>query len=202
MDYAIEERIGDPDLFTGRKEELEFFLKWINDIKKRKSQSTAILARRKMGKTALMERLFNITFYKDDGVIPFYYEIKEREVWIVDFCIDFCLTFVYQYIAFKTRKTRYLKLFDRSSLKKAREVAESEGLDVLVELIDSVENAVRQDYVDILWETVRQAPKSIAYAEGEFIVQMIDEFQFLNAMVYWDKKKVKVSGRKTWPGDI
>ncbi len=70
MDYALEERIGNTDLFTGRKEELTFYLKWINDIKERKSQSTAMLARRKMGKTALMERLFNITFYKNDGVIP------------------------------------------------------------------------------------------------------------------------------------
>jgi len=64
MDYALEERIGNPELFTGRKEELTYFLKWINDIKERKSQSTALLARRKMGKTALMERLFNIIYFK------------------------------------------------------------------------------------------------------------------------------------------
>ena len=62
MDYALKERIGKPELFTGRKEELAYFLKWITDIKEEKSMSTAILARRKMGKTALMERLFNITF--------------------------------------------------------------------------------------------------------------------------------------------
>ncbi|MCU0290054.1 MAG: hypothetical protein MUF15_27170, partial [Acidobacteria bacterium] len=74
MEYALEERIGKPDLFTGRNEEMIYFLKWINEIKERKSQSTAILARRKMGKTAIMERLFNITFFKNDGVIPFYYE--------------------------------------------------------------------------------------------------------------------------------
>jgi hypothetical protein len=43
MNYALEERIGNPDLFTGRKEELAYFLKWINDIKERKSQSTAVL---------------------------------------------------------------------------------------------------------------------------------------------------------------
>jgi hypothetical protein len=49
MDYALEERIGNPELFTGRKEELTYYLKWINDIKEKKSQSTAILARRKMG---------------------------------------------------------------------------------------------------------------------------------------------------------
>jgi hypothetical protein len=84
MGYAYEERIGNPDLFTGRKAELDYFLKWISDIKDEKSQSTAMLARRKMGKTAIMERLFNITFYKNDGVIPFYYEIKENDIWLVD----------------------------------------------------------------------------------------------------------------------
>ncbi len=42
MDYALEERIGDPDLFTGRKEELAYFLKWITDIKKRKSQQACL----------------------------------------------------------------------------------------------------------------------------------------------------------------
>jgi len=35
---------------------------------------------------------------------------------------------------------------------------------------------------------VREAPKTIAHSENEFIVQMIDEFQFLNAMIYRDKE--------------
>ncbi|MCP5051088.1 MAG: hypothetical protein GY940_28245 [bacterium] len=183
MEYAKKERIGKPELFTGRREELAFFLEWINDIKQEKSQSTALMARRKMGKTALMERLFNITFYKNDGVIPFYYEVKESKIWVGDFCIDFCLTFVYQYIAFKTRNTRYLKQFGRSDLNKAKQEARREGLDILVELIDGVEHAVKNDHIDLLWEIVREAPKTMAARNNEFIIQMIDEFQFLNAMI-------------------
>jgi hypothetical protein len=189
MEYAKEERIGNPDLFTGRKTELNYFLKWINDIKERKSQSTAMLARRKMGKTAIMERLFNITFYKNDGVIPFYYEIKENDIWVGDFCVDFCLTFIYQYIAFKTRKTEYLGQFDKGNFDKVKQAAINEGLDYLIELIESVEYAFVHEYVDILWNTVREAPKNMAFRRKEFIVQMIDEFQFLNAVIYWDKAK-------------
>ncbi len=188
MEYARKERIGKPELFTGRKKELAHLLSWINNIKEENSQSTALLARRKMGKTALMERLFNITFYRNDGVIPFYYEIKETKMWVVDFCIDFCMTFVYQYMAFKTRNTRYLIPLGKSDLKKASKIARDEGLDIIVELLDGVENAVRNSHVDLLWETVREAPKLIAAAQGEFIVQMIDEFQFMNAMFYRDKK--------------
>ncbi|MGE5340475.1 MAG: hypothetical protein ACM3SY_03245, partial [Candidatus Omnitrophota bacterium] len=189
MEYALEERIGNPDLFTGRKKELTYYLKWIADIKERKSQSTAILARRKMGKTALLERLFNITFYKNDGVIPFYYEIKETEMWSLDFCQDFFLTFIYQYIAFKSRKREYLYSEYRSNFKEAAAVAKKEGLAYLCEFIDGVAHAVTHKRIDILWEMVREAPKTIAARQNEFIVQMIDEFQFLNAMIYWDEAK-------------
>jgi len=187
MDYALEERIGNPDLFSGRKKELAYFLGWISDIKERKSQSTTVLARRKMGKTALMERLFNITFYKNDRVIPFYYEIKEKKMWTVDFCQDFFLTFIYQYIAFKSRNPGYLNPENRSDFGKAVEIAKQEELAYLPGIIEDAAYAAAHEKIDILWEIVREAPKNIAYRQKEFIVQMIDEFQFLNAMIYRDK---------------
>ncbi|MCK4765711.1 MAG: hypothetical protein KAW12_26160 [Candidatus Aminicenantes bacterium] len=191
MDYALKERIGKPELFTGRKEELTYYLDWINDIKDEKSQSTAMLARRKMGKTAIMERLFNITFYKNDGVIPFYYEVRENKIWLVDFCIDFCLTFVYQYIAFKSRKHEYLGPFEKGNLTRAKQTAVKEGLEYVVELINGVEDAVQNERDGILWEIVREAPKIMAFRQDEFIVQMIDEFQFINGMVCLDKNLEK-----------
>ncbi len=189
MKYYLKERIGNPDLFTGRVKELTFFLDWIEEIKEEKSKSTAILGRRKMGKSALMERLFNITFYKNDGVIPFYYEIKEGNVWIVDFCKDFFLTFIYQYIAFKTRKVEYLGPDEESDFQKVREICEKEGLDYLTGLIGSVEHAYTNEHVDNLWKIVRNAPKTVAFRQEEYIVQMIDEFQFFTSEMYWDKAK-------------
>jgi hypothetical protein len=193
MDFPYEERIGNPDLFTGRKSELAYFLKWINDIKERKSQSTAIMARRKMGKTALLERLFNITFFKNDGVIPFYYEIKENDVWVLDFCQDFFLTFVYQYIACKSRKKEYLNPETRSDFAKAVEIAKQEGLSYLCGIIEDAAHAVAQEKIDILWNISREAPKTIAARQEEYIVQMIDEFQFMNAMIYWDREKTNLA---------
>jgi len=191
MNYERKERIGNPELFTGREKDISHFLKWINDIKKEKSKSTAILARRKMGKTAVLERLFNITFSQNDGVIPFYYEVKEINMYIVDFCLDFFLTFIYQYIAFKTRKVTYLTLSHGSSLIKAKQVAESEGLGHLLDFIESVEHAINMNEVDFLWGFVREAPKAVAERQNEFIVQMIDEFQFLNSKIYQTRIKSK-----------
>jgi hypothetical protein len=191
MYYALKEKIGKPELFTGRKEELAYFLEWINDIKEEKSMSTAMLARRKTGKTAILERLFNITFYKNDGVIPFYYEVKEVKKWIGDFCVDFFLTFIYQYIAFKSRNIYYLRPEEKNNFQKVKAAAVKEGLDYLTGIIDSVEYSFVHENVDILWDTVREAPMTVAYRQKEFIVQMIDEFQFINAMIYWDKAKSK-----------
>ncbi|MGE5339912.1 MAG: hypothetical protein ACM3SY_00375 [Candidatus Omnitrophota bacterium] len=189
MEYALKERIGKPELFTGRKEEMSYFLQWIDDIKEERSQSTAMLARRKMGKTAIMERLFNIMFFKNNGVIPFYYEVKETKMWIGDFCQDFFLTFIYQYIAFKTRNPQYLALSEKNDFKIAANSANKEGLNYLTNIINSAAKAHAHKNVDILWEIVRNAPKDIAFIQKEYIVQMIDEFQFMNSMIYWDKNK-------------
>ncbi len=187
MEYAYEERIGNPDLFVGRKKELAFFLKWIENVKEKKSKSMALLARRKTGKTAIMERLFNIIFDKNDGVIPFYYEVKDEKMWVVDFCQDFFLTFIYQYMAFKTRKVEYLQPLEEINFSKVKKIASEEGLDYLNTLIGSVEYAVKHGKIDLLWQLTREAPKNIASRQKEFIVQMIDEFQFLNGRIYRDK---------------
>ncbi|MCP4215617.1 MAG: hypothetical protein GY765_13265 [bacterium] len=187
MDYVLKERIGKPDLFVGRKEDLTFFLKWIESIKNEDSHSTALMARRKMGKTAVLERLFNLTFHQNDGVIPFYYEVKEVGMYAVDFCQDFFLTFIYQYIAFKTRKKEYLDPYTGSDFGKVVEIAREEGLDYLCPIIENAAYATAHEKIDLLWNIVREAPKRIASRQGEYIVQMIDEFQFLNDKIYSDK---------------
>jgi len=89
MKIWLTEKIGNPELFTGRKNELAHFLNWIERIKKDLSKSTAIFSRRKTGKTAILHRLYNLTFQKNDGVIPFYYEMVETDRWILDFSRDF-----------------------------------------------------------------------------------------------------------------
>ncbi len=193
MDYALKERIGKPELFTGRNKELDYFLKWIDDIKQEKSRSTALLARRKMGKTALLERLFNITYFKNDGVIPFYYEIKETKMWALDFSKSFFLTFIYQYIAFKSRNPGYLNPESKSDFGKAIEIAKKEKLDYLCGIIEDAAHAAAHKEIDILWEIAREAPKTIAARQNEYIVQLIDEFQFMNSMIYWDKAKTNLA---------
>ncbi|MCP4403059.1 MAG: hypothetical protein GY801_37855 [bacterium] len=191
MTVYLKEKIGNPDLFIGRKKELAFFQKWIEGIPKEISKSTAILSRRKTGKTALMQRLYNLTFERNDGVIPFYYEVREGKQWSVEFCKDFFLTFLYQYIAYKSRKPAYLNPPKslKASFEAAIHAARQEGLTYLCEDIQGIETAFTQKRIDELWMMVREAPLGIATRQRESIVQMIDEFQYLNSEIYWDEAK-------------
>ncbi len=119
MRTYLKEKIGNPELFTGRKRELTLYLQWIERIRQESSQSSAILSRRKTGKTALLQRLYNLTFEKNMGVIPFYYEVPEGKQWVVEFCRDFYLTFLYQYVAFRTRNPEYVEVSSLRSVKAA-----------------------------------------------------------------------------------
>jgi len=57
MQYPLTEKIGDPELFVGREKEFRQINKWLGNIPKRLSKSRVILARRKSGKTAFVQRI-------------------------------------------------------------------------------------------------------------------------------------------------
>jgi hypothetical protein len=59
MQYPLPERSGNPDLLTGRKKEFHEYHRWISEIPGMLSRSRVILARRKTGKTACVQRIFN-----------------------------------------------------------------------------------------------------------------------------------------------
>ncbi len=78
LTYALAEEIGDPDLFVGREQEMARLMKWAAGTKRRISKSMGILSRRKKGKTALLQRFFNILYTRGDPqLVPFYYRIPE-----------------------------------------------------------------------------------------------------------------------------
>ncbi len=189
MKVWLKERIGNPELFTGRKKELAYFLNWIGRTKQEISQSTAILSRRKTGKTALLQRLFNITFEKNDGVVPFYFEIREADQWLGDFATNFFLSFVYQYMAFRTRKPEYLDPSNMGTLRDASATAGKEGFKYLHTLIEKNGPLIREGNADRFWDAIREAPRMTAQHYGGVAVQMIDEFQFINRFIFWDREK-------------
>jgi hypothetical protein len=189
--YAIKERIGDPELFVGRKKELGYLNKWLYELPLELSQSTAILSRRKKGKTAIVERLYNIIYNKNSNIIPFYFELKEGKKWIVDFSLDLYTSFLSHYLGFKLKEIELIR--KDMSLDKIEVIAQKNNFKTIVEDIDSFRDYYKnKENVDNIWSYVQSAPHRIASITDDFIVQIIDEFQFMNSEIYRDQECTRV----------
>jgi len=186
MKIYLKEKIGNPDLFSGRNQEMKSLLKWADLAKKELAVSEAMLSRRKTGKTAIMHRFYNILFHHNNGVIPFYYEIKEKPQWMLDFSVDFFLTFIYQYIGYKTRNAHYVNSFTKS-FDNAIDIAKKEEVNHIIEVIEFVKKQANEKKYWAIWETVCDIPRGIAARYNEIIIQMIDEFQYVNRYIYRDE---------------
>ena len=189
MRIYLKEKISNPDLFTGRKQEIAYFLKWFEKIKTGTAKSTALLSRRKTGKSALMQRLYNILFHKNDKIIPFYFEIRETDQWLGKFAEEFFLTFIYQYIAFKTRNPEYLSDEIQRTFKSTAIICKDEKLDYLIKIIEAAHERAENEQADFLWDIARDTPRAVSGMRNEHVAQIIDEFQYINRFIFWDKEK-------------
>ena len=191
--FALSEEIGETELFVGRKAELNKLLHWVELVKKTLSQSTAILARRKKGKTALVQRLFNhIYTMNDPQVIPFYFTIPERSISLLAFSELFYCSLLSQYFGFKLRRPDFIKTV--LSLRELREYAQ--GDEIILRDLMRMEEIKQENNIDLSWEYARQTGHRISDLKEERIIQIIDEFQYLNKYIYIDSdhtKKIEIA---------
>jgi hypothetical protein len=185
LTIALAEEIGNPKLFVGRKQEMTFYLGWAEGTKDLLSKSQAILSRRKRGKTALVQRLFNILYSNNDPrVIPFFFRVPERPFSMADFGHLFYRIFLSQYLGFRLRDPKLIN--DVLSLKELAELAKADpGL--------SRDIRRMQDLIatapGLVWDHAQSAPHRLATAQDIRIVQIIDEFQYMNRWIYDDKDR-------------
>jgi hypothetical protein len=145
IEYALPEKIGNPDLFVGKKEgELE--------------------------------------------VIPFYYSIKDSKQTQRNFAIDFFTEFVKAYISYKTKDK--VLLIKNLTFKELKNLIEDKNLK---EFYKTMEAYVEEDNWFFMWTLASEAPSTIGRLNGVKIVQIIDEFQYINEYIY-DKNEKKLDG--------
>ncbi|MDJ0839064.1 MAG: hypothetical protein QNK37_21290 [Acidobacteriota bacterium] len=182
MEYALTEEIGNTDFFVGRQEEMASLLKWAEGTKKMMSKSRALLARRKKGKTALVQRFYNILFHNNDPmVVPFYFRVEEEKQKIDQFATLFYSAFIAQFLAFKLRDPELVnQTLSLSRLKKYAEADQD-----IVSDIENMEDFIRMD-PRFAWKLARDAPHRIASVKKIRIIQIIDEFQYMNRYLFHD----------------
>ena len=186
--YPLAEEIGDPDLFVGREKEMTHLLKWADGTKRRHSKSMGILSRRKKGKTALLQRFFNILYTRNDPqLIPLYYRIPEKRQPQLDFSRMFYRRQLSQYFAFTTRTPVWVNQL--LSFDELRDLASGDRhvADDLRRMEDILENAPGE-----AWEYARDAAHRISVARDVRILQILDEFQYMNKYVVSDDDPERV----------
>ncbi len=186
--YPLAEEIGDPDLFVGREKEMKRLLKWADGSKRLLSKSMGILSRRKKGKTALLQRFFNILYTRNDPqLIPFYYRIPETVQTRSDFTEMFYRRTLTQYFAFTTRTPEWLRtVLPMERLKQLAAPDEDLSLDIRA-MEDMVKRAPTA-----AWPFVQETAHRISQAKDVRILQILDEFQYMNKYVVADDNPERV----------
>jgi len=182
MQYPLREKIGDPDLFVGRGEALKNFYDWIERMPRFLSQSRVLLARRKSGKTAFVQRLFNQLWSANGKVIPFYFSIPETAIWYPSFALMYYRTFATQYISFLERDPQLVrKLLEMEEIKA---YGEAKSILSLVDQVRMILNDQKQGHPGLMWDTAYRAPHRTADINDQNILVIIDEFQYLSNKIY------------------
>ena len=184
MQYPLSEKIGDPDLFVGRQKEFRLLNKWLDNIPKRLSKSRVILARRKSGKTALVQRIFNQVWSQNGAIIPFYFSFDENKIWYPNLAIKYYCAFASQYISFLEREGKWVR--KPLTLEQIRKYGVSNSNELLVEDVDSLLLNKERGLHDLMWDTVCFAPHRFAAVLDIRFVVILDEFQYITQYVYPD----------------
>jgi hypothetical protein len=197
MIYALKERIGVPSLFCGRKQEMALLMNWVEKIPRQMAKSRALLGRRKCGKTAIMQRLFNLLWNQNGQVIPFYFEVLDSNQWLLDFAEAYYRTFMSQYLSFRTRTVLD---FDNKpwSFVELEEMARDSGEENALKNMGFFQNYLETERVGQAIDLALGTPSILAGRENVFFMVMIDEIQLMSKYIFYDKEH-KVSG-KTLPG--
>jgi len=188
MQYVLKERIGKPGLFCGRDEEMKRLIEWAANIPKEISKSHALLGRRKSGKTAIMQRLFNIIWNQNGAVVPFYFEVMDKDIWLLEFAETYFYTFLTQYFSFVFRdppplNNRHWKWYQLVDM------AKKHGNQKIISEMDEFEYYVKNESATHAINLAFGAPAGFVGYTDKFFVVMIDEIQYMTEHVFYDKEK-------------
>lgn len=180
MQYPLNEKIGEPALFVGREWELKYFDNWLANIPKRLSKSRVIIARRKSGKTAFVQRIFNQLWSENGAVIPFYFEFGEIKMWFPNLAVKYYCTFASQFISFLERDSKLVN--NLLSLEEINQYAVTHSMTPLIRDVKFLSQRAAGGY-DLMWDIACSAPHRYGdFFDRRFLV-ILDEFQYIN-LVY------------------
>jgi len=178
-----------PHWFVNREWELQHFWKWINAIPEAiPRRSYAMTGVRRIGKTAVIHRLFNRLFTEQRRVMPIYisfakYLNRDEQIDSFKFAYDFFAGYLRSFLAFRHRRPELLRA--GHDLEELFAIAETTGDKMIQRRINSYKigfKSAQEHPPSALFAFMHQqisVPDSVAYLETIPTVVFIDEYQVL-----------------------
>jgi hypothetical protein len=191
IEFALNEKIGLPEYFVGRRQEMTDLLEWCHRIRRKAAHTMMLLGRRKIGKSAIVERLYNILWTEHDNAVPFYYEFPEEKIDARAFALDFFVKFYIQAIAYCKRDSGLIQrmsfkplAYDLKNLDELLNDQTGAVFDYMREDLKRFRvNASDQDWPssnDQFMKTALATPDGFARANDLSVCQFLDEMQYIN----------------------
>ena len=201
MQYPLEEKIGPPELLVGRLDEFTRFNTWLRGIPGRLSKSRVILARRKSGKTSFVQRIFNQLWNENGPVVPFYFDIADKNIWLHKLALDYYIAFASQYISFLEREPSLVQ--DHLSLEEIQAYAVEKNHRSMIRDTTYIlsDLAKGEKDMDILWKIATHSPHRYAAGRERRFLVILDEFQNIASYVYRNEA-CQGEPDKTMPGSF
>ncbi len=176
------------EVYTDRKEYIDFFYNEALRAIGRRTMSTVFLGQRRMGKTEIFKRVVNRLFFEQDhedpnAAIPVYYEFPEVVSTPKDFALGYVENFIRWYAAFRLRDPEILSEPGNCL----------ELFDLIKEKMDATDKfnhamnlwkAIEKDRIVVPEQKAVQLPRVVAFSEDSTIVVFLDEFQNIHLPNY------------------
>lgn len=161
--------------FMGREQEIEALDKISSEAKEGVATGIFISGQYGSGKTELLNQLFNVMFWRQDQVAPFFYALNPAFTSAFDFSTDYLGRFIHQRLAFQKKNAALIN--EGLSLENLMHVAEESGAHWAVDIIKNhLQIKASGDMIRIFLSAIR-APHNSYLSTGMPVVVLIDDFQ-------------------------
>ncbi|MBL7063557.1 MAG: hypothetical protein ISS49_05015 [Anaerolineae bacterium] len=171
------------EVYTDRTEFLDYFYEAALKAATRRTMSTVLLGRRRMGKTEIFKRVVNRLFFEQDprdpnAVVPVYYSFPDKQVDERGFAIRYLENLLRYYVGFYTSQPELvIDVPGGDELLQLVEKVRSlypftRTLDLLLRKHKAIVNGIHSPSKTALW-----IPRQISDIDDSTIVMFLDEFQ-------------------------
>lgn len=168
------------EVFVDREDTADLLFKLAKRARLRDAISVVFHGPRRLGKTELLKRFYNVLFWTQDELVPIYFQMEKEHLEHAKFGDAYFKNFILQYIAFRNKDPSLLK--PRIETEELIKIVERSKDEYLYTNLMSHIRCVKNNDVTALIDGAIHTPRYVARHNDTPILIMFDEFQRVDEM--------------------